>query len=151
MLIADSETHYARIALQYIDDPEFDSAYQRSAGLCVPHVLQGLDVEAAAAKRQRLVSRTIPKWLDLRRDLQGFVAKHDYKKRQPFTEAESTAYLRALEVLNGARGVFGSDLRDRSRVGREVPDSRRDAITDLRVEVERLRAELEAARSAGSS
>jgi uncharacterized protein DUF6062 len=148
--IAESETNYVRIALQYIDDPEFDSAYRRSGGFCVRHVLHALEVDASAAKTQRLVSRTCPKWLELRRDLQGFIEKHDHKKRQPFTEAESTAYLRALEVLSGAPGLFGSDLRDGTRVGRDVSDSRPDEIAELRAEVERLRAELEAARSAAS-
>jgi hypothetical protein len=149
-LIAESETHYVRIALQYIDDPAFDSAYQRSAGLCVRHVLHALEVDVSTAKTQRLVSRTCPKWLELRRDLHGFIEKHDYKKRQPFTEAESTAYLRALEVLSGARGLFGSDLRNGRRIGRDVSDSRPDEIAELRAEVERLRAKLDAARSATS-
>jgi hypothetical protein len=59
----------------------------------------------------RLLARTLPKWAELRRDLQGFIGKHDHRKRQPFTEAESAASLRALEVVAGAPGLFGNDLR----------------------------------------
>jgi hypothetical protein len=110
-LLAASETRYVELALQFVDDPQFDRAYHRSQGLCVPHAVRALHVGAGMAEARQLVWRTLPKWAELRRDLQGFIAKHDYRKRQPFTEAESTAYLQALEMIAGAPGVFGNDLR----------------------------------------
>ncbi len=122
-LIAEAETHYVWIALQFLDDPQFDRAYRRSQGLCVPHAVHALQLGAGTGEAQQLISRTLPKWAELRRDLQGFVDKHDYLKRHPFTEAESTAYLRAIEVLTGARGLFGSDLRAGARVVRGVGGS----------------------------
>jgi uncharacterized protein DUF6062 len=109
-LIAESETHYVRLALHFIEDPQFENAYSRSQGLCVPHVLQALDLAASAAQARQFVALTLPKWAELRRDLQGFIGKHDYRKRQPFTEAESVAYLRALEMLAGVPGLFGNDV-----------------------------------------
>ena len=114
-LIAESETHYVRLALHFIDDPQFERAYGRSRGLCVPHVLQALDLAASAAQARQCVALTLPKWAELRRDLQGFIGKHDHRKGQPFTEAESVAYLRALEVLAGVPGLFGNDLGARLR------------------------------------
>jgi hypothetical protein len=114
-LIAESEERYVELALQFVDDPQFDQAYRRSQGLCVPHVVRALRLGAGTAEAQQLVTRTLPKWAELRRDLQGFVDKHDYRKRRPFTEAESTAYLRALEMIAGAPGLFGSDLRAGAR------------------------------------
>jgi hypothetical protein len=164
-LIAESERHYVGIACQFIDDPQFDSVYRESQGLCVPHLVQALELGAGVAEARELVARTVPKWAELRRDLQGFIDKHDYRKRQPFTEAESTAYLRALEILTGARGLFGSDLRAGRRVvhggggndsgSPRVPEglvqgAHLEEIAELRAEVERLRVELEAARSAGA-
>src|SRR5437867_7121075 len=117
-LIAGSEVDYVRVALQFIEDPQFDRAYGRSEGLCVPHALQALQLGAGATDAQLLVTRTLPKWAEVKRDLQGFVDKHDYRNRRPFTEAESTAYLRALEALTGARGLFANDLRAGARVVR---------------------------------
>ncbi len=169
-LIAESEVDYVRAALRFIDDPQFDSAYRRSQGICVPHALQALQLGADATHAQLLVTRTLPKWAELRRDLQGFVDKHDYRNRRPFTEAESTAYLRALEVLTGAPGLFANDLRAGARAvrgtlrsdisaarpperGAEDADFERGKlelrIAELTEQVERLQAALHAARSAG--
>jgi hypothetical protein len=109
------------------DHPQFHYAYDRSQGLCVPHALQALDLGAGTEEARQLVKRTLPKWAELRRDLQGFIGKHDYRMRQPFTEAEGIAYLRALEVLVGVPGLFANDLGagHRDRGSRERPiDSR---------------------------
>jgi hypothetical protein len=108
-LNAESERHYLELVLQFVDDPQFAGAYARSHGLCLPHAVHALDLGAGTAEARQLVARTLPKWTELRRDLQGFIDKHDYRKRTPFTEAESVAYLRALEVLAGVPGLFGND------------------------------------------
>ena len=141
---ADGETRYLRAALEFVDDPEFDRAYERSQGLCVPHAIRALEVGVGTPRCEQLIARTLTKWAELRKDLGGFIAKHDYRNRRPFTEAEGTAYLRAFETLVGAPGVFGNDAH---------PDERADAegsgrmIARLRSEIERLRAELDAVRS----
>lgn len=141
---ADSETRYLRAALEFVDDPEFDRAYERSQGLCVPHAIQALELGAGTPRCDRLIARTLPKWAELRRDLAGFIAKHDHRNRRSFTEAEGTAYLRAFETLVGAPGVFGNDAHPDERGGDE--GSRR-IIVRLRSEIERLRAERDALRS----
>lgn len=141
---ADSETRYLHAALQFVDDPQFDIAYERSPGLCVPHAIRALEL-AAGPRADRLITRTLSKWAELRRDLSGFVAKHDYRNIEPFTEAEGTGYLRAFETLVGASGVFGNDAHRGQRADDE--ESRR-TIARLRAEIARLRAELEGVRSA---
>jgi hypothetical protein len=108
--VAASETRYLRAALEFADDPEFDRAYERSQGLCAPHVLRALELGAGTPRCDRLIARTLVKWAALRRDLAGFIAKHDHRNRHSFTEAEGTAYLRAVETLVGAPGVFGNDV-----------------------------------------
>jgi hypothetical protein len=120
--ISESEERYVELAIKFVDDPEFDRAYGRSQGLCVPHAVRVLHLGAGTAEGRQLVTRTLAKWAELRRDLQGFVEKHDYRKRRPFTEAESTAYLRALEMVAGAPGLFGNDLRMGAR-GRRHGDA----------------------------
>jgi hypothetical protein len=117
--LALSEAGYVRTMIQFIDDPELDRAYWRSQGLCVPHALGVLEAGAGGAGALRVLSRTLEKWAGLRRDLQGFVAKHDHRNRRPFTEAEADAHLRALETLTGAAGLFGRDRRDAPEPERE--------------------------------
>ena len=106
-LLVESERRYLEMALQFAGDSEFDRAYERSHGLCVPHVMRALEIDDGGAAGPRLVAHTLPKLADLRRDLEAFVGKHDHRNRQPFTEAESVACARALEAMTGAPGLFG--------------------------------------------
>jgi hypothetical protein len=116
---ADSEARYIDAALRFVDDPQFDRAYRKSDGLCIPHALHALEVDGERGAAALLLSRTLPKWTGLRKDLEEFVSKHDYRNREPFTEAEGTAYVRAFEVLTGTPGLFPSDQR--RQVSRSLP------------------------------
>ncbi len=108
---ADSEGRYIDVVLRFVDDPQFDRAYRKSDGLCMPHALHALDVGRGRGAAALLLSRTLPKWTALRKDLEEFVSKHDYRNREPFTEAEGTAYVRAFEALTGTPGLFPSYRR----------------------------------------
>ena len=143
---ADSERRYLQAALQFVDDPQFDEAYERSQGLCVPHAVRALELGAGDPRCHRLLARTRSKWAELRRDLAGFIDKHDYRNTRPFTEAEATAYVRAFETLVGAPGLFGNDAH---RGERGVAGGEAGIVAQLRAEIDRLRAELEAVRSLG--
>jgi hypothetical protein len=122
--LARAEARYLETALHFVDDPEFAHAYEASHGLCVPHALGALEMAAGDAAGNRLLARTLPKWADLRRDLTAFVSKHDHRNRQPFTEAEAGAYLRAIETLHGRAGLFPSDRDRLTRSGRPARSSR---------------------------
>jgi Family of unknown function (DUF6062) len=113
-----SEAGYVRAMLQFIDDPELGRAYWQSHGLCVPHALRALELGGDGDQARQLVGRTLDKWRALRRDLQGFIGKHDHRNRQPFTEAEADAHVRALETLTGAAGVFGPRSEGERAAGR---------------------------------
>ena len=106
----DAERRYVEAALDFVDDPAFERAYEVSSGFCVPHAVRALELAAGDPAGNRLLTRTLPKWAALRRDLAGFVAKHDHRNREPYTEAESTAYVRAIEALTGQVGLFPNDL-----------------------------------------
>lgn len=103
---ATTETRYLDTLLAFVDDDALRAAYALSDGLCAPHLVQA--VERDHANVDALVTRTRQAWARLGRDLAAFVGKHDHRNRQPFTEAEAAACARALEMLAGARGVFGS-------------------------------------------
>lgn len=143
---AESEARYLQAALEFVDDAQFDEAYARSQGLCVPHVVRALEIGSGREQAATLIARTLPKWAELRRDLAGFIGKHEYRNTQRFTEAEGTAYLRAFEALVGAPGVFGNAAHGRDHAADE--GSRR-LIARLRKQISRLEAELAAARATG--
>jgi hypothetical protein len=115
---AAAEQRYLLTALRFIDDPQFDAAYARSAGLCVPHLLGALALGNGTAQVEQIVARTLPKWAELRRDLADFVRKHEHRNRAPFIEAEASAYLRAFEVLVGAPGCGQATGSASTRAGR---------------------------------
>jgi nucleotide-binding universal stress UspA family protein len=98
---AAAEENYLLTLVRFIDDPQFARAYARSAGVCLPHLLDAAARSAGARGLSQLVSRTLAKWEELRGDLDRFVSKHDYRNREPFTDAEASSYRRAFEVLAG--------------------------------------------------
>ncbi|PWU24171.1 MAG: hypothetical protein C5B48_07325 [Candidatus Rokuibacteriota bacterium] len=168
--LADAEARYVETALRFVQDPEFERAYGKSQGLCIPHAVRVLEIGAGGTAARELLTRTLPKWAELRRDLSGFLDKHDYRNRKPFTEAEGSAYVRAIEILTGAPGLFPNQMRreqvsaprraaalhdrlaqvaeDRNALELNLAGERADnqlaerVIAELRAELERLRAEL---------
>ena len=105
----DAEARYVDTILDFIEDPEFLRAYARSSGLCVPHAVQAVDRRPGTTGLRRLLDETIGKWTDLRRHLAAFVGKHEYRNTEPISAEETAAWAMALEMVAGARGVFGND------------------------------------------
>lgn len=145
-----AEARYLEAAIDFADDPEFAHAYQRSDGLCLPHLLAALERAAGTPDVNSILPRTLSKWQRLRDDLERFVAKHEYRNAQPISVEEATSYRRAFEVVAGRHGVFGNDLRRGHADAPEAEDGATAlsarAVAELRAENERLRAELAAAR-----
>jgi len=111
---AQAETSYLVTLLQFIDDPQFARAYAKSEGICAPHLLAAAGLGGGSHGLANLLDRTAAKWEELRKDVDRFVSKHDYRNRAPFTEAEASSPWRALETLGGRRGVWGNDLHGRA-------------------------------------
>jgi hypothetical protein len=105
-----AEAHCLEAVLRFADDPEFERAYERSGGLCAPHLLAVAGRGAATPGVEMIVEQTLAKWQALRADLGRFVAKHEYRNTAPITDDEARAYQRAFETLAGGRNVFGNDL-----------------------------------------
>ncbi|MBI2160015.1 MAG: hypothetical protein HYU25_06525 [Candidatus Rokubacteria bacterium] len=66
--------------------------------------------EPKTTAKRHLFDRTLPKWEDLRKDLDRFIWKHDYRNTEPFTDPEASSYRRAFEMLAGRRELWGSDV-----------------------------------------
>jgi hypothetical protein len=111
---AQAETGYVVTLLQFIDDSQFARAYAKSDGICAPHLLAAVEFGGSSPGLAHLLDRTVAKWEELRKDVDRFVSKHDYRNRAPFTEAEASSPRRAFEALGGRRGVWGNDLHGRA-------------------------------------
>lgn len=80
-------------------------------GLCLPHLLAGVERRSDTPGVKSIIPRTLAKWQDLRGDLERFVSKHEYRNAQPIGGEEATSCRRAFEVMAGRQSVFGNDLR----------------------------------------
>jgi Family of unknown function (DUF6062) len=110
-----TEAHCLDAVLRFAHDPDFERAYQRSAGLCVPHLLGAVERGSGTPASATIVERTLGKWQAVRDDLGRFVAKHEYRNADAIRPEEARSYERVLEILAGRRGLFGSDMRSSPR------------------------------------
>lgn len=141
-----SEADYVTTVIECVDDAEFERAYEASTGLCLPHLIHAVERSAGATGLPKILQRTLHKWENIRRDLERFVAKNEYRNREPITGAEAEARRQAFEVLAGKPGLFGSDLHRGSAGARHAETPAARLLEVLRLENHRLRDELAAAR-----
>jgi hypothetical protein len=106
-----TEARYLETLVRFIDDEAVREAYASCDGLCVPHLGLVQDGPGDRARVSALTALTRQAWARIARDLAGFVGKHDHRNVEPCTDAEATSRARALEMLAGARGVFGTQRR----------------------------------------
>ena len=87
--------------------------------MCVPHLMAAIEIEWTSPTLDRLLEQTLACWRALLGNLGGFLGKHDYRRREEFTEAEATSLARVFETLAGAAGVFGNDVQASSASARD--------------------------------
>jgi len=115
------ERHYLKVLVDYADDPDFSRALERSSGVCLPHLLLTMAAFPEHPGLPPLFHRALPKVRKLRDALQGYIAKHDYQRKEPFTDDEARASAWALELFGGRPGLFGNQIL-RTSERREEPD-----------------------------
>ncbi|MBI2469276.1 MAG: hypothetical protein HYV62_15895 [Candidatus Rokubacteria bacterium] len=108
--LAEAEAGYLRTVLDSLEDPEFDGAYGRSDGLCLPHLVLALAAHPGHGGAAALVARALQKLDRLAAELRAFVAKHDYREQAPFSPDEAVSWTRALGFLVGGREIFGHEV-----------------------------------------
>ena len=140
-----SEESYLDAVVDFADDPEFSRAYERSTGLCLPHVVRIVDRRAAATGVESIMRTTLHKWQRLRGDLERFVRKHEYRNAESITESEAASWRLASEMLAGRRCL----LNLAGERGANALAER--ALADLRAENERLTTDLAKARNEAAS
>ena len=104
------ESNSLEIVLERIDDPQFARAYAESDGLCVPHFMLSMKLNAGETAFGRLFELTLSHWKTLSQNLKRFKDKHDYRNEEAFTAGEEEARRKILDLMAGASGVFPGDL-----------------------------------------
>lgn len=108
---------------------------------------------ARRPEAEELVKLTVAKWRALRQALEQFVAKHDYRNTEPFSEEEAASCRRALATLAGERNLFGNDRWTTPRRARSPADRERrseeaeDVSVSDRDDSERRKPELNLSRA----
>lgn len=153
-----SEKDYLKTILEFIGEPEFAEAFDRSAGLCLPHLYAAMAVGRDHPNLGTLLVMQEKRWRDLLWELEEFARKFDYRYADEAKGRESSSWHRALDAFVGRAGVFGpergvgpvSGPREAPvspAAGAEAPqadDAERSAeLESLRFENEKLRRRIE--------
>lgn len=104
------ERYYLKVLVDYADDSDFSRALERSSGICLPHLLLTMAVFPEHSGLGPLLNRMVPKVRKLRDTLEGYIAKHDYQRKEPFTDEEARALGLALELFVGRQELFGNQI-----------------------------------------
>ncbi len=108
-LLADSEKDYVAELSRKIADPQLQDAYRASEGLCLPHFRQVLHKTRNRHHLEQLVEIQGAIWERLRADLHEFIDKNRHERMHEAMGPEGNSWLRAIEQLSGAKGVFGTE------------------------------------------
>jgi hypothetical protein len=101
--LARDQADYVDVLVHLLEDATFRGAYERSRGLCLPHV----HVVAVAAKpvvRAWVLGAELEHWRRLKHDLAELARKGDPELRAQLTPSENTAPFRCVQKLVGAPG-----------------------------------------------
>lgn len=94
-----------RTLVESLDDADMLAALRNSPGLCYPHLEQALE-SAAEGQRVLLVEIHRPKLAALRRALEEYQRKQDYRFAGESEAGERDSWLRAVDLAVGSKGVF---------------------------------------------
>ncbi|HEX3051963.1 MAG TPA: DUF6062 family protein [Aggregatilineaceae bacterium] len=100
------EEHLLRNLLEHFDQAEFAEGYRQSAGLCLPHLRQVLELQGDPNRKALLLAMQHEIWTRLQADLEEFIRKHDHRfAKEPLSDTEGTSPRRVIEQLAGAREI----------------------------------------------
>ncbi len=98
------EGHLLRNLLEHLDQPAFAEAYERSAGICLPHLRLALDLGGMTAAKVQLVAVQQAIWGRLQRDLAEYIRKSDYNVNEELG-AEGDSPWRAIGQMAGIKDL----------------------------------------------
>ncbi len=104
------ESYHLKEFLDHLQEKEFFENYETSQGICLLHFLLTEEQSFNHPNFGLLREVQAQKARSLRDTLERYIDKHDYRRRQKFTTAETKAGRTAMEFLSGKPGLFSSDI-----------------------------------------
>jgi hypothetical protein len=104
------ERYALETTLDCLHEAEFASRFRASTGLCLPHTGRALGLYPWHATLGRLIEIQREKYAQLMAELDEFSRKHDYRFARQQWGSESDSWSRAIEMLAGKPGIYGSDM-----------------------------------------
>jgi hypothetical protein len=105
------ENRYLKTLLNFIENPEFQRAYSKSDGICVPHLKFLLQSHKNESSIKWMVRFMISKTEILKKELESFQGKNDWKNEKPCTTEEVNALTAVLKFTTGSPGIFSNQIR----------------------------------------
>jgi hypothetical protein len=103
------EKHALETLLTALPEANFAQRFEASRGVCLPHVVRIIERHAAHPALKALVEAQRRQYARLVAELAEFSRKQNYRCTDTRWGAESDAWLRAIEMLAGKPGVYGTD------------------------------------------
>jgi hypothetical protein len=104
------EQHALETVLNFVDEEDFSRHFEASTGLCVPHTARATEQAPSHPKLGLFIGVQRGKYTRLVAELEEFCRKHDYRFAREAWGTEADAWQRAIEILTGKSGVFGSAI-----------------------------------------
>ncbi len=100
------EKNYISVFVNSLYEPEFYYAYQKSFGLCLPHLIKVVD-DCDDNKIINLILDTESKKMrNMVKELDEIERKYDYRFSNEGFGKEGDAWIRAVEKMVGREGIF---------------------------------------------
>ncbi len=100
------ERHYLSDLLDFFNNAPLAPKFEKSFGLCLPHLQVAVDEFSEHANLSRLLEMERKKFVALQTELAAFDRKRSNGLAKEPKGAEQTAWQRAVELFVGKRGVF---------------------------------------------
>ncbi|MEW5867147.1 MAG: DUF6062 family protein [Bacillota bacterium] len=97
------ESYLGVLLNEFGSDPEFEEEFASSSGLCLPHLVEALEMSRDDEASRRLLGASIAKLQELKADLAEVKRKHDYRFSKEPWGSEKDAWIRAVEIWSGLR------------------------------------------------
>jgi hypothetical protein len=100
------EKHHLNDLLDFFNDSTLAPKFEKSFGLCLPHLQMAVDKFPEHANLPHLLESERKKFAALKSELAEFDRKRSYEFAKEPKSAEQTSWQRTVELFVGKRGVF---------------------------------------------
>ena len=100
------EKSYVSVFIDSFYEPEFNDAYKKSFGLCLPHLVTVISRCNDNRMIRAILDIELEKMDNLVKELDEIKRKYDYRFSGEGFGKEGSAWIRAVEKMSGQEGVF---------------------------------------------